>query len=111
MARLVVSEPESNVIKAHAASLAALEAVALARPDRIWRDLYQAEEAIVLRVWDAGRTPPVLREPDLDNEGGRGLYLVDLLASAWGWYLPASGGKVVWCALATSPVLPVEQDR
>ncbi|GHH70100.1 hypothetical protein GCM10017673_21440 [Streptosporangium violaceochromogenes] len=107
-AQLAVSELVSNAIKAHAASLAALEAVALASPDRIWMDLYQAEGAIVLRVWDASRIAPVLRAPDLDDEGGRGLYLVDLLASGWGYYLPASGGKVVWCALAAPSPLPEE---
>ncbi|MEV8637611.1 ATP-binding protein [Streptosporangium sp. NPDC051023] len=107
-ARLVVSELVSNAIKAHTASLAALETAALASPDRIWMDLYQADGAVVLRVWDAGRTPPVLRNPDPDDEGGRGLYLVDLLTSGWGYHRPKSGGKIVWCTLVASPALPVE---
>jgi hypothetical protein len=70
--------------------------------------LWLVGEVIVLRVWDASRTPPVLGIPDLDDEGGRGLCLVDLLARDWGYYRPASGGKVVWCTLAAPPTLPRE---
>ncbi|MBB2911273.1 anti-sigma regulatory factor (Ser/Thr protein kinase) [Streptosporangium becharense] len=102
-AQLVVSELVSNAIKAHASFFAATEATAHASPDHIWMDLYRADETVVLRVWDAGRTPPVLRNPDPDDEGGRGLYLVDLIAKEWGYYWPASGGKIVWCALAAPP--------
>src|SRR6478609_263316 len=108
-AQLVVSELVSNAIKAHAPSSADTEAAAHASPDHIWMDLYPVEEAVVLRVWDACRTSPVLRTPDLDDEGGRGLCLVDLLARSWGYYRPASGGKVVWCTLAASPMPSEEQ--
>lgn len=67
----------------------------------------QAGDLVVLRVWDAaGRTPPVLRDPGPDDEGGRGLCLVDILARSWGHYRLAAGGKVVWCTLATTPLLP-----
>ncbi|MEU7983266.1 ATP-binding protein [Streptosporangium canum] len=119
-AQLVVSELVSNAIKAHVSppaatesfavtgSFAVTEAAAHASPDHIWMDLYPAGDTIVLRVWDASRTPPVLRTPDLDDEGGRGLCLVDLLARSWGYYRPASGGKVVWCTLAASP-MPSEE--
>lgn len=115
-AQLVVSELVSNAIKAHAPhasppadtesravleSRAVAEAAAHASPDHIWLDLYPVGDAVVLRVWDAaGRTPPVLRDPGPDDEGGRGLCLVDLLARSWGYYRPASGGKIVWCTLA-----------
>ena len=98
-AQLVISESVSNAVKAHASS-PATEVAAHASPDHVWMDLYSVGEAIVLRVWDASRTPLVLRIPDLDDEGGRGLCLVDLLARNWGYYRPASGGKIVWCTLA-----------
>ncbi|MEV4242119.1 ATP-binding protein [Streptosporangium canum] len=116
----VVSELVSNAIKAHVPHAsphagtespvvmeppAAMEAAAHASPDHIWLDLYPVGDAVVLRVWDACRTPPVLRAPDLDDEGGRGLCLVDLLAWSWGYYRPASGGKIVWCTLAV-PLMP-----
>jgi PAS domain S-box-containing protein len=41
---------------------------------------------------------PVLTEPT--DEYGRGLGLVEALASSWG-SLPANGGKIVWFALST----------
>jgi anti-sigma regulatory factor (Ser/Thr protein kinase) len=104
-AQLIISELVSNAIKAHASSFAATEAAAHASPDHIWMDLYPAGEAVVLRVWDASRTPPVLRIPDLDDEGGRGLCLVDLLARSWGYYRPTTGGKIVWCTLAAPAAL------
>jgi anti-anti-sigma factor len=36
---------------------------------------------------------------DLEAEGGRGLLVVDQLASAWGVRHPPEGGKVIWCVL------------
>ncbi|MFD8531468.1 ATP-binding protein [Streptosporangium canum] len=121
-AQLVVSELVSNAIKAHVPhvsphavtespavmeSPAIMEAAAHASPDHIWLDLYPVGDAVVLRVWDACRTPPVLRVPDPDDEGGRGLCLVDLLARSWGYYRPTAGGKIVWCTLAV-PLVPPE---
>jgi two-component sensor histidine kinase len=46
-------------------------------------------------VLDTHRTRPLPQNPEIDDEGGRGLQLVDALASRWGWVL-ADGGKVVW---------------
>jgi anti-anti-sigma factor len=37
--------------------------------------------------------------PDPEAEGGRGLWLVDQLARAWGVNRYPDGGKVVWCTL------------
>jgi anti-sigma regulatory factor (Ser/Thr protein kinase) len=36
---------------------------------------------------------------DPDAEGGRGLLVVDQLASSWGVQHPPEGGKVIWCVL------------
>jgi anti-sigma regulatory factor (Ser/Thr protein kinase)/anti-anti-sigma regulatory factor len=41
-------------------------------------------------------TDPV---PDPEAEGGRGLWLVEQLARAWGVNRHPEGGKVVWCTL------------
>lgn len=55
-----------------------------------------------VRVRDTGPTVPAADhvEPEgLDAEGGRGLFLVDLLASTWG-IEPESGGKTIWFRLS-----------
>jgi anti-anti-sigma factor len=45
--------------------------------------------------------PRLLRlvSPDIEAEEGRGLWLVEQLAEAWGVHHHPSGGKVVWCTL------------
>jgi anti-anti-sigma regulatory factor/anti-sigma regulatory factor (Ser/Thr protein kinase) len=45
--------------------------------------------------------PRLLRlvTPAPEAEGGRGLWLVETLAQAWGVHPHPSGGKVVWCTL------------
>lgn len=59
-----------------------------------------------IEVWDADPRPPTPKDvevdgvPDLEAEGGRGLFLVAALSTRWGW-IPTQGpaGKVVWCEL------------
>lgn len=47
--------------------------------------------------------PPVLVEdPDVDDERGRGLILVDNYCEVWGYHRLSTGGKVVWCLLGPS---------
>lgn len=57
----------------------------------------------MLEVWDAGRTPPRLKAAGPDDEGGRGLWLVNALADRWGCRYPVTGGKIVWCAFGSVP--------
>ncbi|WP_432588892.1 ATP-binding protein [Streptomyces sp. HD1123-B1] len=45
---------------------------------------------------------PVLRDRDDEAEGGRGLLLVDALASKWG-VAERGVGKTVWCEYALAP--------
>jgi anti-anti-sigma factor len=51
----------------------------------------------------ADQSPRLLRlaaDPaDSDAEGGRGMLVVDQLASSWGVQHPPEGGKVIWCVL------------
>lgn len=54
-------------------------------------------KAALIEVWDENFGLPTPTEPDLDDESGRGLMLVDTLALRWGWDLAPSGrGKIVW---------------
>jgi anti-sigma regulatory factor (Ser/Thr protein kinase) len=61
---------------------------------------------LLIEVWDADPRPPASTAltgdgiPPLDQEGGRGLFLVATLSQRWNWYpAPQWGGKVVWCEL------------
>jgi hypothetical protein len=60
----------------------------------------------VKEVWDGNARPPEPAEledgiPPLDQEGGRGLLLVETLSERWGWYPTQSPeGKVIWCELS-----------
>jgi len=56
-------------------------------------------EAVRVEVEDRSPRPPVRRPHDDDGESGRGLGIVDALASAWG-VEPVAAGKVVWFELA-----------
>jgi anti-sigma regulatory factor (Ser/Thr protein kinase) len=53
---------------------------------------------LLIRVWDRAPGVPVRREPEIAEEGGRGLLLVDRISSEWGWE-PVGPGKVVWALL------------
>jgi anti-sigma regulatory factor (Ser/Thr protein kinase) len=54
-------------------------------------------ERVMLEVFDGGHgVPRVLAEPPA--VGGRGLFLVEQMTSAWG-FEPSQGGKRVWARL------------
>jgi hypothetical protein len=55
--------------------------------------------SLVIHVWDGNDELPARRDAGPDAEGGRGLMLVDALATDWGCYR-ADAGKVVWVSLA-----------
>lgn len=52
-------------------------------------------EVVRVDVFDHDTHAPVLRSVDRDDESGRGLHIVDSLASAWG-VETVPGGKRVW---------------
>ncbi|WP_371791900.1 ATP-binding protein [Streptomyces sp. NBC_01471] len=54
---------------------------------------------IRIEVHDASSVPPRMVGPDLDADGGRGLFLVDALADTWGFGERVGPGKVVWAEL------------
>lgn len=51
-----------------------------------------------IEVFDTGLGVPDPKNPDLEDENGRGLLLVDLLSAKWG-HRPCKGGKVVFAIL------------
>ncbi|MGA5821553.1 ATP-binding protein [Kitasatospora sp. NPDC094028] len=59
-----------------------------------------------VEVHDAGGGRPSLRTISLSDERGRGLFLVNELASRWGCCPRAGGiGKFVWALIAPAPAL------
>jgi hypothetical protein len=52
-------------------------------------------------VGDPSPHPPRRIDADGDTEGGRGLLLVEMLSSNWGWYAIGQHriAKVVWAEL------------
>ncbi|MEU5882084.1 ATP-binding protein [Spirillospora sp. NPDC047279] len=63
----------------------------------------------VVEVWDQCDDPLVMRVAGADDEGGRGLFVIDELVDDWGVRALSSGGKVVWAALHASGLLRVAQ--
>jgi hypothetical protein len=97
-AELLASELMTNAIQASEglrtrADLAVVPVVSL------W--LVSDGISVVIHVWDASDDMPVRKDFTADDEGGRGLMLVDALGKEWGAYRKAEGGKVVW-AMITS---------
>ena len=54
---------------------------------------------MLIGVWDRSPAVPVFRTPANDEEGSRGLAIVEALADEWG-YQRVSEGKIVWARLA-----------
>jgi hypothetical protein len=55
---------------------------------------------------DPSADPPVLRQADPGAEAGRGLQVVQALATTWGWAMLGFHRKVVWAALRVPPDRP-----
>jgi DNA-binding CsgD family transcriptional regulator/anti-anti-sigma regulatory factor/anti-sigma regulatory factor (Ser/Thr protein kinase) len=80
-------------------------AVAHAQTDMRLR-LELGGELLHIAVRDFDHRLPCLLPDDPQAEGGRGLRLVEWVATTWGAQHHPKGGKVVWCILRTSWVGP-----
>ena len=98
---LLVSELVTNAVKFAApqqrqradASPESVECIALT--------LRYMAGRLIIEVSDPNPRPPVTAEAGDESESGRGLMLVQALSKEWNYYLPPSGGKVVYCVLGT----------
>lgn len=59
--------------------------------------------AVLVSVSDVSRYAPVAQQAAPEWESGRGLGIVDTLASAWGVHHHPEGGKTVWFQLDRRP--------
>lgn len=97
---LLVSELITNAYKAAGVDVQRQGYMALVGVPTIKMRLASDHRLVLVEVWDFNPEPPVVKEADLEAEGGRGLFLVGCLSRQWNYYFPASGGKVVWCEIA-----------
>jgi anti-sigma regulatory factor (Ser/Thr protein kinase) len=106
-AELVISELVTNAVK----EVGIIEAyprltyTQLRRAKLISICLYRQGQRLVIEVWDPSTKPPVEKTAGPDDEGGRGLLLVQHFTDGFGYRLPKvkQGGKVVWCSI----VIPI----
>ena len=73
-------------------------------PIRLW--LSGDQGRVLIEVWDDDPEPPQPKPldadgfPALDDEHGRGLFLVVMHSTRWSWYPARQGiGKVVWAEI------------
>jgi hypothetical protein len=64
-------------------------------PKQFTLRLRRGAAVVWVEVFDTDLRLPRIRSADETDEGGRGLYLVDQIASRWG-SRPTRNGKVVW---------------
>lgn len=100
-AELVVSELVTNAIRAsNAVPEQASYPELYDRLEVVCLCLWLFEAELLIEVWDRRRSLPSRRESTLDEEGGRGLFLVESLCGQWGTRSTVEG-KVVWATMAT----------
>jgi hypothetical protein len=96
-AELLTSKLVTNAVQA-SQRLGARADLGIVPVVRLW--LLSDLVSLVVRVWDGNDQMPVRREVGVEEEGGRGLMLVESLAVEWG-FCPEANGKVVWALIGT----------
>lgn len=91
-AELIASELVSNAVR-HAKT---------SETDKVTVALIRVENpaGVAVIVVDSSKEAPVMREFTLDEEGGRGLRIVDALSARWDWR-PEGEGKAIIAILST----------
>jgi anti-sigma regulatory factor (Ser/Thr protein kinase) len=90
-AKLIVSELFTNAVKHGTPG------------EDVWLLLTYEGEGLVIGVWDSSQQMPKRGRRDQLEESGRGLYLVESIADAYGAYrVREPQGKIVWARLGAS---------
>ncbi|HWB67816.1 MAG TPA: SpoIIE family protein phosphatase [Mycobacteriales bacterium] len=112
--RFVVERATANGAEALSADAAMVAAELLANarqhglPPVVVRT--HAEPGLVrIEVQDANPHPPIRPTPSLSNMTGRGIVLVEAVASDWGTRREPGGGKTVWAELRSDHRVPHAQ--
>lgn len=101
-----------SAVRAQGVSTDALDVIELLTGELLANAVVHGPEAgdIRIRMWRSGRVVsvavsdesvarPVVRVPAPTSSGGRGMMLIDALASAWGVDDGGPAGKTVWFSL------------
>jgi len=94
-AALIATELVTNAIRYGACCTG--EGVGCGQVELSWQ---RDANRVICVVTDGSANPPVLTSGDLDSETGRGLQVVEALASSWGWMRLGATQKAVWAALS-----------
>jgi anti-sigma regulatory factor (Ser/Thr protein kinase) len=97
-AELLASELVTNAVQA-SHRFKARAGLAVVPPVTLW--VTSDRTCMVLAVWDANPQMPALKDFAVDDESGRGLFLVEALSKDCGWYRKADG-KLVWCLITAN---------
>lgn len=97
---LLVSELVTNAVRASADG--GPSRTAAGPGAEVALTLSLSSTSVAIEVWDSRPDPAALLQPDAATESGRGLLIVEALASRWG-QRAAGGGKVVWCEVVLAP--------
>jgi anti-sigma regulatory factor (Ser/Thr protein kinase) len=98
-AELLVSELVTNAVKFSGTAPEPSGYGGSRSARRITLVLRHQADKLIIEVSDPDPGPPVMADVDGEAEGGRGLMLVHALSKEWNYYLPRTGGKVVYCVL------------
>jgi anti-sigma regulatory factor (Ser/Thr protein kinase) len=98
IAELLASEIATNAVQA-SQRLGTRADLAIVPVVRIW--ITSDGVSLVIHVWDGNDEMPVRKDAAPDEEGGRGLLLVESLSKEWGAYRKAEG-KVVWAMITSA---------
>ena len=64
------------------------------------------KKGIHIEVRDHESEPPIVRTTGVDSPHGRGLEIVDGIATKWGWTAIEDNGKFVWCDVSRCSTVP-----
>jgi anti-sigma regulatory factor (Ser/Thr protein kinase) len=99
---LVMSELVTNAVKATGITGCEPKSWEILPEHVIGVQLRITGTSLFVEVWDRSPDSPHARNPDDNEEGGRGLLLIGAICKRWDVYLPGVGGKVVWAELELS---------
>ena len=98
-AELIVSELVTNAVRASTGKDGKPKYDGASMPVVVLR-MASDSVRLLIEVWDAIPGAPAAAHPGPEDEGGRGLMLVEAMCDRWRWQtVPGWPGKVVWAEM------------